>query len=167
MSEANADSASPGQEQPAAADSAVDGQEQGEQSRINGLMGLAQKRTSERDAALAEVEALRAQLEAHTLAEQSSMEGQSQIEAMYPERLAAAPPDDFDPMEQPEPPVIHMGINPARPDHAPRPVSRTQPSTPATRYAADQAEISAMKTQLNAMGLQWYEAARESGLIHD
>jgi len=148
MSEANADSASPGQEQVTApADSAVDGQEQGDQSRLNGLMSLAQKRTAERDAALAEIEALKAQLAEHSMV--GADEGVSQIDLMNGK--PDAPEQDVDPMEQPEPPVIRVGVNPARPDYQRQPTAAPGKTNPGAEFLRDKADIAAMKAQLSGM----------------
>jgi hypothetical protein len=141
------------------------GQEQGDQSkRVNDLMSLANRRLSERDQALAEIESLRAQLDAQVLAEQTAFEGESQIELMHPEQYTDEDPD-YDPMEPPEPPVINMPVNPMRPDHALQPGSVPDTSTPAGRYVRDQGEIAAMKAQLNKMGAQWWAGQKESGLV--
>ena len=69
------------------ADSTGGGQEQGDQKRLNGLMSLAQKRTAERDAALAEIEELREMLAAASVVPEEQRQP-TQSELMYPERYA-------------------------------------------------------------------------------
>jgi hypothetical protein len=144
------------------------GQEQGDQSskRINGLMSLAQRRTAERDAALVEIEQLKAQVKAQSVVEQEV--GPSQVELMYPERFAQPEPEpQVDPMLPPEPPVIRAGNSPARGQSVPfgaAPPVIGDMSSPSVRYQRDQAEIAAQMRQLNALGQRW---AAESGLMDD
>jgi hypothetical protein len=149
------------------------GQEQGDQSsqkRINGLMSLAQRRTAERDAALAEIEALKAQMALGAVPEDEQHKP-SQVELFYPERFAAEEAgevDAVDPMAPPEPPVILSAFhNPSRSQSVPLgdPPVIGNNSSPAARYLQDQAEIAALKTQLNRAGSQWYEDAKQRGLM--
>ena len=142
------------------------GQEQGEKSRINGLMSLAQRRTAERDAALAEIEGLKEQLSLAANPASDAVHQPTQVELMFPERYAQSDDatDEGDPMDQPEPPVIYAGVHPARPDHAAKPVNAPA-SSPAAQFVRDQGEIAAMKRQLNAMGAAWYEGQKAQGLI--
>jgi hypothetical protein len=140
------------------------GQEQGDKSRINGLMSLAQKRTAERDEALAEVEALKAQLAGQGVEE--APVGLTQAELMYPDRYAQSDPGEADPMEQPEPPVIYAATNAARrPDQNRRSSPVPDSSTPAGRWAADKADIDAMHAQLQRAGREFIESQREQGLL--
>ena len=70
-------------------------------------------------------------------------------------------------MLPPEPPTIVMGVNPSRSQSAPLGAAPVigDTSSPSARYQQDQADIAAMKSQLNAAGSRWYEDAKERGLI--
>lgn len=150
----------------------ANGQEQGsdQSKRVNDLMSLANRRLLERDQALAEIEALKAQLaerqEATTSAE-ADVHQPTQVELMYPERYE--PEDDgdaIDPLAQPEPPTMLFDPNAARrPDQMLRPSAAVPASSPAARFARDQGEIGALKAQLDAAGQRWYEGAKAQGLL--
>ena len=155
-------------------DPSATGQEQGDQSRINGLQSVLGRRTSERDEALREIDTLKAQLAQY---ETDAVAGEepdpSQIELMYPERFQSEPEgDEVDPLAPPEPPVIEpivMGVSPSRSQSAPlgdAPLIGNT-SSPSARYQQDQADIAAMKRQLDVAGARWVDQARQSGLMND
>jgi hypothetical protein len=108
-------------------------------------MSQAQKRTAERDAALAEIESLR-----EMLAEQARVEApkpQSQYDLMY--GSPAEPPPIEPPGDDEDPGPIIMNASPANPRYAMRSQAEPVPMTPSARYLSDQREIAQMKQRLN------------------
>lgn len=143
-------------------------QEQGDrsksnpESRINGLMSLVGERTTERDQALAEVEALKGQL-ADLTAPPSDDERPSQMDLLYPPEPAqpepAGPEDEQGGNEFPVIlPIIDRNA-------APRNLPGLTPGTynPTAMHLRDQQEIALMKRQLNTMGQAQFQAAKDAG----